>query len=313
MPPKKKKQVQACSQPSMPIDIESPQHPVLPHVAAPPVAQPIEPALVPMLQPKITRSRAQSTQASPREPTMVLTDPDPKSLPTQVNATVTAANLKQKEVVQSNVDDGSTTAVHRMAQPVPVVNCLLPHGLLIWMHNKSLDSKENFDLDMSTDSSDSDSEPPPQQGKTVQNHSHPHNPPPQSHDAQQSPVPTSTTSQAICDGNCDCALLTGSELDRDMELDDKNIKFTQERFKEALINFIVADDQSLNVIECYEFRNLLLLLRKDLLQSDIPKQMKLHEMILVSWKQHMDVLRVDLSHLEGAISVMADIWSDRNQ
>ncbi|KIK16533.1 hypothetical protein PISMIDRAFT_113168, partial [Pisolithus microcarpus 441] len=37
------------------------------------------------------------------------------------------------------------------------------------------------------------------------------------------------------------------------------------------------------------------------------------EMILVSWKQHMDVLRADLSRLEGAISVMADIWSDRNR
>ncbi|KIK11253.1 hypothetical protein PISMIDRAFT_123046 [Pisolithus microcarpus 441] len=41
--------------------------------------------------------------------------------------------------------------------------------------------------------------------------------------------------------------------------------------------------------------------------------MKLCEMILVSWKQHMDVLRADLSHLEGAISVMADIWSDHNR
>ncbi|KAI5993182.1 hypothetical protein EDC04DRAFT_2910894 [Pisolithus marmoratus] len=256
MPPKKKKQVQARSQPLMPIDIESPQHPVLPHVAAPPVAQPIEPALALMLQPKITRSRAQSTQASPREPTMVLTgensavpvmhaqtlislrDPVPKSLPTQVNATVTAANSKQKEVVQLNIDDGSTTAVHRMAQPVPAVNRLLPRGLPIWMHNKSLDSKENFDLDMSMDSSDSDSKPPPWQGKTAQSQGpqklrvqaqqtrsqSPSQPPPQSHDAQQSPAPVGTTSQAICDGNCDCALLTGSELDRDMELDDKNIK-----------------------------------------------------------------------------------------
>ncbi|KAI6021163.1 hypothetical protein EDC04DRAFT_2607287 [Pisolithus marmoratus] len=124
-----------------------------------------------------------------------------------------------------------------MAWPVPAVNCPLPCILPIWMCNKSLDSEENFDLDMSMDSSDSDSEPLPWQGKTAWSQrphklrvqaqqtgsQSPSQPPQQSHDAQQSPVPTST-SQAICDGNCNCALLTGLELDRDMESHDKNIK-----------------------------------------------------------------------------------------
>ncbi|KIK18126.1 hypothetical protein PISMIDRAFT_110060, partial [Pisolithus microcarpus 441] len=39
----------------------------------------------------------------------------------------------------------------------------------------------------------------------------------------------------------------------------------------------------------------------------------LREMILVSWKQHMDVLRADLSRSEGAILVTADIWLDCNR
>ncbi|KAF8835259.1 hypothetical protein BDN67DRAFT_984738 [Paxillus ammoniavirescens] len=37
-------------------------------------------------------------------------------------------------------------------------------------------------------------------------------------------------------------------------------KFSEETFKAALVSFIVADDQSLNVIGCRKFRELLLLL-----------------------------------------------------
>jgi len=69
--------------------------------------------------------------------------------------------------------------------------------------------------------------------------------------------------------------------------------FLPETFLQVLISFIVADDQvrcvvfsiflslilfqSINVMECPEFRNLLLLLRPDLADKDIPHRTKLHQ------------------------------------
>ncbi|EDR08984.1 uncharacterized protein LACBIDRAFT_296634 [Laccaria bicolor S238N-H82] len=47
--------------------------------------------------------------------------------------------------------------------------------------------------------------------------------------------------------------------------------FSQEALIQHLLNFIVADDQSINVVECPEFRQLLLLLREDLEDKDIPR------------------------------------------
>ncbi|KAF8833974.1 hypothetical protein BDN67DRAFT_985665, partial [Paxillus ammoniavirescens] len=65
-------------------------------------------------------------------------------------------------------------------------------------------------------------------------------------------------------------------------------KFSEEILKAALVSFIVADDQTLNVIECHEFRELLLLLQEDLRESDIPNQ-----------------------HAKGSISLTIDLWSDQ--
>ncbi|KAI6010165.1 hypothetical protein EDC04DRAFT_2610311 [Pisolithus marmoratus] len=165
-----------------------------------------------------------------------LQDPDPKSLPTQVNATATATNSKWKEVVQLSIDDGSTTAGWLGLFQWSIVHCLVSFqfGCIInpWTLKKTLTLTCPQTLAILI------LNPCPSRGRQHRvrgcinsesklnklDHGHPHNPPPQSHDAQQSPVPMSTTSQAICDGNCDCALLTGSELDRGVELDDKNIK-----------------------------------------------------------------------------------------
>ena len=74
--------------------------------------------------------------------------------------------------------------------------------------------------------------------------------------------------------------------------------FSRQAFLTHLINFIVADDQvcydifkahhtdvylvaqSINVIKCHEFRDLLLLLRDDLKDKDIPHCTKLREAII---------------------------------
>lgn len=53
--------------------------------------------------------------------------------------------------------------------------------------------------------------------------------------------------------------------------------------------------QSINVIECLEFRQLLLLLRPGLRDSDIPRRTKMRELILGAWREYFVVLRADLA------------------
>lgn len=87
--------------------------------------------------------------------------------------------------------------------------------------------------------------------------------------------------------------------------------FSPETFLQVLISFVVADDQvrcavfsislllilfqSINVMECPEFRNLLLLLRPDLADKDIPHRTKLRESIIKAWKTWFESLKKDLS------------------
>lgn len=96
----------------------------------------------------------------------------------------------------------------------------------------------------------------------------------------------------------------------------QSAEFSQDAFHQHLLNFIVADDQvrdacflfillcscfvvpnhkSLNVVECPEFRKLLLLLRSDLKDSQIPRRTKIRELLLQAWKTYFQVLRSDLA------------------
>jgi len=50
-------------------------------------------------------------------------------------------------------------------------------------------------------------------------------------------------------------------------------------------------------MECREFRDLLLLLRKELKDSMIPHRTKLRELIILSWKEYIVTLKRDLSVL----------------
>jgi hypothetical protein len=52
--------------------------------------------------------------------------------------------------------------------------------------------------------------------------------------------------------------------------------------------------KSLNLVECPEFRRLLVLLRDDLKETMIPRRTKLRELIVRAWKQYFQVLRSDL-------------------
>jgi hypothetical protein len=57
--------------------------------------------------------------------------------------------------------------------------------------------------------------------------------------------------------------------------------------------------QSLNVIECREFRALLLLLRNDLKETMIPHRTKLRELIVEAWRRYFKVLKTDLEVLQA--------------
>ena len=53
--------------------------------------------------------------------------------------------------------------------------------------------------------------------------------------------------------------------------------------------------QSINVIECPEFRELLRLLREDLRDANIPQRTKLRELIIETWKDYFKVLKDDFA------------------
>ncbi|KIM78715.1 hypothetical protein PILCRDRAFT_56284, partial [Piloderma croceum F 1598] len=71
--------------------------------------------------------------------------------------------------------------------------------------------------------------------------------------------------------------------------------FTWRAFLTHIINFIVADDQSINVIECREFRDLLLLLRADIQDKDIPHRTKIREAIIKAWESWFQNLKEELT------------------
>jgi hypothetical protein len=53
--------------------------------------------------------------------------------------------------------------------------------------------------------------------------------------------------------------------------------------------------KAINVVECPEFRALLLLLRSDMKQSVIPHRTKLRELIIHDWRRHYGELKDDLA------------------
>jgi hypothetical protein len=93
-------------------------------------------------------------------------------------------------------------------------------------------------------------------------------------------------------------------------IEDSCPTYSREGFLAALVRFIVTDDQvstpslvnctwlidfqSINVVECPEFRDLLLLLREDFKDTDIPHRGKVHDIILHTWSTYFERLKKDL-------------------
>lgn len=71
--------------------------------------------------------------------------------------------------------------------------------------------------------------------------------------------------------------------------------FSSPIFLAFLADFIIVDDQSLSVVECREFRRLLLLLKEDLKDKDIPHRTKIQTEVIQAWKRYFDCLKKDLA------------------
>ncbi|KAF8974971.1 hypothetical protein BDQ17DRAFT_1441694 [Cyathus striatus] len=71
--------------------------------------------------------------------------------------------------------------------------------------------------------------------------------------------------------------------------------FSNEAFLDAVTEWIVSDDQSINAIENVKLRSIFLMLREDLHDSDIPHCSTICNHILQIWEEHLEHLRKDIN------------------
>ncbi|KAJ7463230.1 hypothetical protein FB451DRAFT_463925, partial [Mycena latifolia] len=74
----------------------------------------------------------------------------------------------------------------------------------------------------------------------------------------------------------------------------KRTAFSQEAFVDAIVEFIVGDDQSINVVENKELRAIFLMLRSELQDSDIPHRTKIRKRIIEVWDEYLDTLQREM-------------------
>ncbi|KAJ6576013.1 hypothetical protein DFH09DRAFT_914990, partial [Mycena vulgaris] len=79
------------------------------------------------------------------------------------------------------------------------------------------------------------------------------------------------------------------------EPDKNRQEFSQEAFVDALVEFIVGDDQSINVVENAQLRAIFLMLRAELKDSDIPHRTKIRKRIMEIWDEHLNTLQREMA------------------
>ncbi|KAJ3557704.1 hypothetical protein NP233_g11674 [Leucocoprinus birnbaumii] len=89
-------------------------------------------------------------------------------------------------------------------------------------------------------------------------------------------------------------------------------RFTKEEFYNALQEFVVLTNSALHLLEHPKFRALLMLLREDLEDSDIPHRNFLRSCILVTWHEFLAEIKTEVEKSLGKVSLTADIWTDEN-
>ncbi|KAF8868234.1 hypothetical protein CPB84DRAFT_1697018, partial [Gymnopilus junonius] len=82
--------------------------------------------------------------------------------------------------------------------------------------------------------------------------------------------------------------------------------FSRETFVDAITEFIIADDQSLNVIESPHLRRIFMLLKSDLKDSDIPHRTMIHNHVKEVYDEYLTHLEVDIKHLAHVFLYVLD-------
>ncbi|KAF8056167.1 hypothetical protein FPV67DRAFT_1424809, partial [Lyophyllum atratum] len=67
------------------------------------------------------------------------------------------------------------------------------------------------------------------------------------------------------------------------------------------------------VVEGRAFRDLLLFLRPELTDEEIPHRSKVREEIIYTWKASFVQLKAELASAIGRVSFTMDMWSSRNR
>ncbi|KAF7372181.1 Dimer-Tnp-hAT domain-containing protein [Mycena venus] len=89
--------------------------------------------------------------------------------------------------------------------------------------------------------------------------------------------------------------------------------YSHEAFVDAIVEFVVGDDQSINVIENESLRAIFLMLREDLQDSDIPHRSTIRNRIMQLFEEHLDRVASDIANAIGKLSTTMDIWTDQRR
>ncbi|KAK7030041.1 hypothetical protein R3P38DRAFT_2775478 [Favolaschia claudopus] len=92
--------------------------------------------------------------------------------------------------------------------------------------------------------------------------------------------------------------------------DKKRTPFTQDAFVDAIVEWIVSDDQSINVVENEQLRNIFLMLRSELNDSDIPHRTKIRKRVIEIWDEHLTNPESEMGAVLSAITDMDFAASD---
>ncbi|KAF5329696.1 hypothetical protein D9619_009224 [Psilocybe cf. subviscida] len=86
--------------------------------------------------------------------------------------------------------------------------------------------------------------------------------------------------------------------------------FTLKEFHERLICFMAADDQSMGLVDCEEFRHLLEFICPSLREAGaIPHRTKLSELVTSTFREQYNSMVADIEKSLGRVSFTSDIWS----
>ncbi|KAF8225786.1 hypothetical protein L208DRAFT_1304945, partial [Tricholoma matsutake] len=78
-------------------------------------------------------------------------------------------------------------------------------------------------------------------------------------------------------------------------LEVEHQEYTKEAFVEAILEFTVGDDQSINIVESPRWRKIFLLLCKELQESDIPGCSTMCTHIEQAYEEHMNQLEQEMA------------------